>query len=72
MSIEHNYPFDPANGMSESDLLTVRGSSGPEGFKEFWQENYRLTMTAELKYRIESELWSPVPEDRIYRIRVTN
>ena len=72
MAVEHNYPFDPCNGMTEEQLLAVPGAPGPEGFKEFWEENYRITMESELRYKIETELWSPVPDEKIYRVRVIN
>lgn len=72
MGIEHNYTFDPTNGMNESELLAIPGAVGPKGFKEFWEENYRITMAAELRYKIETEVWSPVPEEKVYRVRVIN
>lgn len=72
MSIEHNYPFDPANGMTCEELLTICPPAEPEGFRDFWADNYRLVMEAPLKYALESEIWSPDPTEKIYRLRVTN
>ena len=72
MYIKHDFTFDPANGMTCDELLAVCPSAEPEGFREFWQNNYRLVSEAPLKYVLESEIWSPVPTEKIYRIRVTN
>lgn len=72
MKIEHSYPFDPTNGMDLEELLTIKAPETPEGFCEFWQENYRLVMEAPLRYNLETEIWSPTPSEKIYRIRVIN
>ena len=72
MNIEHSYPFDPTNGMTQEELLAVAPGKEPEGFREFWEENFALVANAPLKYNVETEVWSPVPEEKIYRVRVTN
>lgn len=72
MAIQHDYPFDPTNGMTQDQLLAVRGPEEPAGFREFWEENYRLTMAMKPTWFIERELWSPEPGERIYRLRVKN
>lgn len=70
--IEHNYPFDPYNGKSQEELLKITAPAEPEGFCRFWEDNYRLVMDFPLDYHIETELWSPVETDTIYRVRVKN
>ena len=72
MTIQHDFPFDPANGMTQEQLLAVRGPEEPAGFREFWEGNYRLTMAMKPTWFIERELWSPNPGERIYRLRVKN
>ena len=72
MSIQHDFPFDPTNGMTQEQLLAVRGPEEPVGFRDFWEENYRLTMAMKPTWFIERELWSPDPGERIYRLRVKN
>ena len=72
MTIKHDFPFDPTNGHTLEQLLAVRGPEEPAGFRAFWEENYRLTMAMKPTYFIEREIWSPRPEERIYRIRVKN
>lgn len=72
MDIEHSYPFDPTNGMTQAELLAVAPGKEPEGFREFWEENFALVANAPLRYDVETEVWSPVPEEKIYRVRVTN
>jgi len=68
----HDYPFDPANGHTEEQLLAVRGPEEPAGFKAFWEETYRLVRSMTPTYFIERELWSLNAGERIYRIRVKN
>ena len=72
MAITHAFPFDPTNGHTLEQLLAIRNKSEPEGFREFWEENYRLTRAMKPTYFIEREIWSPNPGERIYRIRVKN
>lgn len=72
MNIKHDFPFDPTNGMTLEDFLQIKAPAEPEDFCSFWQNNYRLVMDAPLKYEIESEIWSPVPTEKIYQIKVTN
>lgn len=57
MHIEHDFPFDPRNGMSQEELLKVQPPEEPAGFREFREENYRLVMSAPLNYHLDSELW---------------
>lgn len=70
--IKHDFPFDPSNGHTAEQLLALRGPEEPEGFRSFWEETYTLAMGMKPTYFIERELWSPVPGERIYRIRVKN
>ena len=57
MKIEHSYPFDPTNGMTQEELLAVSPGKEPEGFREFWEENFALVANAPLKYNVETEVW---------------
>ncbi|MBE6378732.1 MAG: acetylxylan esterase [Lentisphaerae bacterium] len=70
--IEHNFPFDPYNGMTQNELLKITAPAEPEGFRRFWEDNYRLVMACPLDYHVETEVWSPVESDTIYRVRVKN
>lgn len=70
--IEHNFPFDPYNGMTQNELLKITAPAEPEGFRRFWEDNYRLVMECPLDYHVETEVWSPVESDTIYRVRVKN
>ena len=72
MTIQHDFPFDPTNGYTLDRLRAIRGPEEPEGFREFWEENYRLVMSMKPTWFIERELWSPTPGERIYRLRVKN
>ena len=72
MKIDHKFPFDPTNGMSKEELLQIPPSEEPENFREFWEETYALVWNAPLKYTVETELWSPVPEEKIFRVRAVN
>jgi len=72
MTIQHDFPFDPTNGFTLDQLRAIRGPEEPEGFREFWEENYRLAMSMKPTWFIERELWSPNPGERIYRLRVKN
>ena len=68
--IRHNFDFDPTNGYTPEQLLAVRGPEEPAGFRDFWEETYRLTMAMKPTWFIEREIWSPNPGERIYRLRV--
>ena len=70
--IKHEYPFDPTNSHTPEQLLAIRGPEEPAGFKEFWEETYRLVRAMTPTYFIERELWSPNAGERIYRVRVKN
>ena len=70
--IKHDYSFDPTNGHTLEQLLAIRGPEEPAGFKEFWEETYKLVRAMTPTYFIERELWSPNADERIYRIRVKN
>ena len=70
--IEHKYKFDPYNGMTQDELLKITAPAEPEGFRQFWENNYRLVMDAPLDYHVETEVWSPVATDTVYRVRVKN
>lgn len=72
MDIEHAFPCDPVCAVTLEDLQQVRPPEEPAGFREFWQKTYRLVMDAPLDYKVESELWSPVPEEKIFRVRAVN
>ena len=50
--IQHDYPFDPTNGLTLDELKAIPGGQGPAGFEEFWQETYRLTMAMRPTYFI--------------------
>ena len=70
--IEHKYKFDPYNGMTQDELLKITAPAEVEGFRQFWEDNYRLVMNAPLDYHVETEVWSPVATDTVYRVRVKN
>lgn len=68
----HDFPFDPTNGMSLEQLLAVQPQEEPAGFREFWEETYRLTRAMVPTYFIEREIWSPDPTVKIYSVRAKN
>ena len=70
--LKHDYPFDPCNGHTPEQLLTIQGPEEPAGFKAFWEETLHLVMAMTPTYFIERELWSPNAGERIYRVRVKN
>ncbi len=72
MKIEHNFDFDPTNGKTLEELLQIKPGTPPEGFEDFWRSHYRQVTSAKLDYHVEAELWSPRPNEKIYRIRVRN
>ena len=72
MDIKQDFTFDPPCVTNFEDLLQVKPPEQPAGFRKFWQDTYNLVMDAPLKYRIETELWSPVPEEKIFRVRAVN
>ena len=72
MNIEHNFPFDPTNGMTLTELLQVPSTEEPADFQDFWKETYDLVASAPLNYTVETELWSPVPEEKIFRVKAVN
>ena len=72
MKIEHKFPFDPTNGMTREELLQIPPSEEPAGFRNFWEETYALVWNAPLRYTVETGLWSPVPEEKIFRVRAVN
>ena len=72
MAITHKFPFDPTNGYTLEKLLEIRAPESPEGFEEFWRNNYAAVMAKKPEYTVEAELWSPRKNEKIYRIRVKN
>ena len=72
MTIRHDFPFDPSNGMTQEQLLAIQTQPEPAGFREFWEETYRLTRAMVPTYFIEREIWSPDSTVKIYSIRAKN
>ncbi|MBE6404201.1 MAG: acetylxylan esterase [Lentisphaerae bacterium] len=72
MTIEHNFEFDPTNGMSQTELLATAPGVPPEGFEDFWQTHYEQVTAKKVEYTVEAELWSPRSNEKIYRVRVRN
>ena len=72
MAVQHNYSFDPTNGYTQEELLKIQSPAEVEGFADFWRSNYAAVMAKKPEYTVEAELWSPVENEKIYRIRVKN
>ena len=72
MAIEHNFEFDPSNGKTQAELLTIQPGVPPEGFEAFWRNHYALVTAKRPEYTVEAELWSPRKTEKIYRVRVRN
>lgn len=39
--IEHDFPYDPAYGYKQEELLQIKPPKGPDGFKEYWTERFQ-------------------------------
>lgn len=72
MAVQHNYSFDPTNGYTQEELLQIQSPAEVEGFADFWRSNYAAVMAKKPEYTVETELWCPVANEKIYRIRVKN
>jgi cephalosporin-C deacetylase len=57
---------------TREELLQIKGDTPVEGFKAFWEKQYADARNWKCSYNIESELWSPDPDCRIYRLRYTS
>ena len=69
MNIKHDFPYDPTNGLSQEELLKLTAPPEPAGFRKFWEETRSLAMEHKLYYHIEREVWSELPDCRIYVVR---
>ena len=54
---------------TREELLQIKGDTPVEGFRAFWEKQYADARNWKCSYTIESELWSPEKECRIYRFR---
>ena len=72
MQIDHNFEFDPTNGKNQTELLAIKPGIPPEGFEDFWRQHYAQVTAKKPDYTVESELWSPRNDEKIYRVRVRN
>ena len=57
---------------TKEELLRIEGDTPVAGFEEFWRKQYAAARSWKCSYTVESELWSPSPDCRIYRIRFTS
>lgn len=69
MNIKHDFPYDPTNGLSQEELLKLTAPPEPAGFRKFWEETRSFAMEHKLYYHIEREVWSELPDCRIYVVR---
>lgn len=53
-------------------LLQFKGDTPIEGFEAFWRRQYEEAINWKCAYTVEDEIWSPVENTRIYRIRFTS
>ena len=53
-------------------LLQFKGDTPVEGFEAFWRRQYEEAINWKCAYTVEDEIWSPVENTRIYRIRFTS
>ena len=67
--IQHDFPFDPTNGLTPEELSRIPAPQEPAGFRDFWEETYSLVMGHTPCWYIEKEIWSPQPDTRIYQIK---
>ena len=57
---------------TKEELLRIKGDTPVAGFEEFWRAQYAAARNWKCSYTVESELWSPSPDCRIFRIRFTS
>ncbi len=69
MNIRHDFPYDPAGGLSREELLMLAAPPESPGFRKFWEETHSLAMEHKPYYYIEREVWSGQPDCRIYVVR---
>lgn len=67
--IQHDFPFDPTNGLTPEELLRLAPPEEPPSFRSFWEETYALVMGHTPYWYIEKEIWSPQEDIRIYQIK---
>jgi cephalosporin-C deacetylase len=48
----HSYPFDPAYGYTEADLLAVGWPDPPDGYEAFWRDRYRRALAVDPRPRV--------------------
>ena len=67
--MEHSFPFDPTNGLTQEELLQIPTPEEPENFRSFWEETCHLTRSHTPCWHIEKEIWSGDPSIRTYQIK---
>ena len=53
---------------TKEQLLAIKGEEPVQDFEKFWRAQYERAVNCKLDYKVEDEIWSPLPEIKIYKV----
>ena len=53
---------------TKEQFLEIKGEEPLQDFETFWRAQYERAVDSKLDYKVEHEVWSPVPDVKIYKV----